>query len=78
MAAVRSKNTTSEVVLRQALHAAGLRGWRTHYKSAAGTPDIARPALQVAVFVDGAFWHGNPHTYWATSMSHEDEFDDYF
>ncbi len=21
--------------------------------------------------------YGNPHTYWATSMSHEEEFDDY-
>lgn len=60
MAAVKGKNTTPELELRRALHAAGVRGWRNHYKVAAGTPDLAWPALKVAVFVDGAFWHGHP------------------
>jgi DNA mismatch endonuclease, patch repair protein len=60
MAAVKGKNTTPEVALRQALYARGIRGWRIHYKAAAGTPDIAWPALRIAVFVDGAFWHGHP------------------
>jgi DNA mismatch endonuclease (patch repair protein) len=59
MAAVKGKNTTPEIALRRALHAAGVRGWRNHYKPAAGTPDLAWPALKVAVFVDGAFWHGH-------------------
>jgi len=60
MAAVRGKNTGPELVLRRALFAAGVRGWRTHYKPARGTPDLAWPGLKVAVFVDGAFWHGHP------------------
>ncbi len=60
MAAVKGRNTTPEVALRRALYAAGVRGWRNHYKPAAGTPDLAWPALKVAVFVDGAFWHGHP------------------
>jgi len=60
MAAVKGKNTTPEIALRRALHAAGVRGWRNHYKPAPGTPDLAWPALKVAVFVDGAFWHGHP------------------
>ena len=60
MAAVKGKNTVPEVALRRALYAAGVRGWRNHYKRAAGTPDLAWPALRVAVFVDGAFWHGHP------------------
>lgn len=60
MAAVKGKNTTPEVALRRALYAVGVRGWRNHYKSAPGTPDLAWPALKVAVFVDGAFWHGHP------------------
>ena len=34
-------------------------GRRCHYKRAAGTPDVAWPSLRVAVFVDGAFWHGH-------------------
>lgn len=60
MAAVKGRNTTPEIVLRQALYAVGVRGWRTHYRRAPGTPDLAWPALSVAVFVDGAFWHGHP------------------
>jgi DNA mismatch endonuclease, patch repair protein len=60
MAAVKGKNTAPEMELRRALYAAGVRGWRNHYKPAAGTPDLAWPALRVAVFVDGAFWHGHP------------------
>lgn len=60
MAAVKSKNTKPEVALRQALFQAGVRGWRVHYGGAEGTPDIAWPRLKIAVFVDGAFWHGHP------------------
>jgi len=60
MAAVKGKNTGPEVALRKALYAAGVRGWRCHYQKAAGTPDIAWPGRKVAVFVDGAFWHGHP------------------
>lgn len=60
MSAVRSTNTTPEVRLRRALWAAGVRGWRCHYARAPGKPDLAWPSLRVAVFVDGAFWHGHP------------------
>jgi DNA mismatch endonuclease (patch repair protein) len=59
MAAVKGKHTAPELALRRALYAAGARGWRCHYKRAQGTPDLAWPALRVAVFVDGAFWHGH-------------------
>lgn len=59
MAAVKGKNTGPEIVLRKALYAAGVRGWRCHYRRAPGTPDIAWPRRRVAVFVDGAFWHGH-------------------
>jgi DNA mismatch endonuclease, patch repair protein len=72
MAANRSKDTGPELVLRKSLYAAGLRGWRCHYRNAPGAPDIAWPSRKVAVFVDGAFWHGHPSrhrpgrsgTYW--------------
>jgi DNA mismatch endonuclease (patch repair protein) len=60
MAAVRSKHTGPEVSLRRALYAEGVRGWRCNYKRAPGSPDLAWPARRVAVFVDGAFWHGHP------------------
>jgi DNA mismatch endonuclease (patch repair protein) len=60
MTAIGSKDTSPEIAVRRALFAAGVRGWRCHYKRAAGTPDLAWPALRVALFVDGAFWHGHP------------------
>lgn len=60
MASVKGKNTGPELALRRALYAAGVRGWRCHYRQAPGTPDIAWPRRRVAVFVDGAFWHGHP------------------
>jgi DNA mismatch endonuclease, patch repair protein len=60
MAAVRGKHTNPELILRKALFAAGVRGWRCHYRAAPGTPDVAWPSRRVAVFVDGAFWHGHP------------------
>jgi DNA mismatch endonuclease (patch repair protein) len=60
MAAVRQRNTKPEVDLRRALYAAGIRGWRCNYKGASGRPDLAWPDLRVAIFVDGAFWHGHP------------------
>lgn len=72
MSAVRQRNTDPELALRRALFAAGVRGWRCNYKRAAGKPDLAWPRLKIAVFVDGAFWHGHPSrhrpgrsgTYW--------------
>lgn len=60
MASVRSRNTGPEVELRKALYGHGVRGWRCNYKRAPGRPDIAWPARRIAVFVDGAFWHGHP------------------
>lgn len=59
MSAVRRRDTEPEIALRRALHAAGIRGWRCDYRLAPGRPDIAWPSLRVAVFVDGAFWHGH-------------------
>jgi DNA mismatch endonuclease, patch repair protein len=63
MASIRPKHTSPEVALRKALYAAGVRGWRCHYKRAPGTPDLAWAGRRVAVFVDGAFWHGHPSRY---------------
>jgi DNA mismatch endonuclease, patch repair protein len=60
MAAVKSRDTKPELALRRALFELGVRGWRVHYRGASGTPDIAWPRLKIAVFVDGAFWHGHP------------------
>ncbi len=65
MRRVRGKDTTPEVALRRALWAQGIRGWRLHRRDLPGTPDLAfGGTLRLAVFVDGAFWHGHPEKYW--------------
>lgn len=60
MSAIRSKDTKPERALRSALWAAGLRGYRCHWKGPGGRIDIAYTRAKVAVFVDGLFWHGHP------------------
>ncbi len=60
MSAVRQVNTGPELALRRALFAAGVRGWRCNYRGVVGRPDVAWVGLRVAIFVDGAFWHGHP------------------
>jgi DNA mismatch endonuclease (patch repair protein) len=64
MQAVKGRDTSPELLLRRALWAAGMRGWRTHRPSLPGRPDIAFGGSRVAVFVDGGFWHGHPTRYW--------------
>jgi DNA mismatch endonuclease (patch repair protein) len=60
MARIRSRDTKPELAVRRGLYAAGIRGWRCHPKSVPGKPDVAFIRWQVAVFVDGRFWHGHP------------------
>lgn len=58
----RSRETAPEIEVRKVLHAMGLR-YRLHRK-VPGRPrrtvDIAFPREEVAVFIDGCFWHGCP------------------
>lgn len=56
MAAVKSKNTKPELVVRRLLHAAGYR-FRLHRKDLVGKPDIVLPKYRTVVFVHGCFWH---------------------
>lgn len=60
MALIRGKNTKPELLLRQALVRAGLTGYRLHDPRIPGKPDVAFTRWKVAVFVDGAWWHGRP------------------
>jgi DNA mismatch endonuclease (patch repair protein) len=56
MAAVKGRDTRPELLIRKALHAAGLR-YRLHVKQLPGKPDLVFPRYRAVVFVHGCFWH---------------------
>lgn len=56
MAKIKSKNTTPELKVRRAVHAAGFR-YSLHRKELPGTPDLVFRRFKLAVFVHGCFWH---------------------
>ena len=58
MAAIHSKNTKPELVIRKALHARGFR-FRLHTPSLPGKPDLVFPKYRAVIFVHGCFWHGH-------------------
>lgn len=59
MAAIRSRgNKSTEVVLRMAFVRSGIRGWIMHPADVPGKPDFYFPGTNLAIFVDGCFWHG--------------------
>jgi DNA mismatch endonuclease, patch repair protein len=58
MAAIGSKDTGPELVVRRMLHGMGYR-FRLHRRDLPGTPDIVLPRLRKAIFVHGCFWHGH-------------------
>lgn len=59
MARVRgSRNLTTELRFIALIRAARLRGWRRNYRLL-GKPDFVFREAQLAVFVDGCFWHGH-------------------
>jgi DNA mismatch endonuclease, patch repair protein len=60
MARIKSRDTKPELHLRKALWANGHRGYRVDRRDLPGRPDIIWPRSHLAVFVDGAFWHGHP------------------
>jgi DNA mismatch endonuclease (patch repair protein) len=60
MAGIRSRDTGPEILLRGALRRRGLGGYRLHWRGVPGRPDVAYPGRRIAIFVDGAFWHGHP------------------
>lgn len=76
MAAVKSRDTDIELLVRRALWARGLRyRLRTNLP---GRPDIAFLYQRVVVFCDGCFWHGCPKCnerpvtnseYWAVKIA---------
>lgn len=58
MAAIRSKDTKPELIIRRRLHALGYR-YRLHQAKLPGKPDLVLPKHCAVIFVHGCFWHGH-------------------
>jgi DNA mismatch endonuclease (patch repair protein) len=56
MAAVKSKDTSPEMIVRRIVHGLGFR-YRLHVKELPGAPDLVFPRLRKIVIVNGCFWH---------------------
>ncbi|HSX54059.1 MAG TPA: very short patch repair endonuclease [Sphingomonas sp.] len=59
MAAIRSRDTNPEIIVRRLAHRLGFR-FRLHRKDLPGKPDLVFPRLKKAIFVHGCFWHQHP------------------
>ena len=58
MAAIKSKNTKPEIIVRSHLYSLGFR-YRIHNKSLPGKPDISNKKKKIAIFINGCFWHSH-------------------
>lgn len=56
MSRIRGKDTKPEMLVRQHLHARGLR-YRLHTKELPGKPDLVFSGMRTVIFVHGCFWH---------------------
>lgn len=56
MAAVKSKDTQPEMLVRRLVHGMGYR-YRLHVRNLPGKPDLVFPSLKKIIFVHGCFWH---------------------
>lgn len=56
MAAVKSRDTAPEMLVRRLVHSLGYR-YRLHVRSLPGTPDLVFPRLRKIINVNGCFWH---------------------
>ena len=58
MAAIRSKNTKPETIVRKGLWKRGFR-YRLNHKRLPGHPDLVLRKYRTCIFVNGCFWHGH-------------------
>ena len=58
MAAIRSKDTKPEMIVRRGLWKRGFR-YRLNHKRLPGHPDLVLRQYRTCIFVNGCFWHGH-------------------
>jgi DNA mismatch endonuclease, patch repair protein len=73
MSRIRGTNTLPEKAVRSLLRAEGYR-FRSNVANLPGKPDITLPALQIAIFVHGCFWHRHEGCRFATNPKSNSEF----
>ena len=73
MAAVKSKDTKPEELVRKYLFANGLR-YRKNVKTLPGCPDIVLPKYDTVIFINGCFWHQHPGCKAATTPQSNRDF----
>jgi DNA mismatch endonuclease, patch repair protein len=56
MRAVKSKDTTPEMIVRRLVHSLGYR-YRLHRRDLPGCPDLVFGPRRKIIFVHGCFWH---------------------
>jgi DNA mismatch endonuclease (patch repair protein) len=65
MAQIKSKDTSIELKVRKYLYHHGFR-YRKNVSSLPGNPDIVLDKYQIAIFVNGCFWHHHYNCKYAT------------
>jgi DNA mismatch endonuclease (patch repair protein) len=58
MAAIHSKDTKPEMIVRRGLWKLGFR-YRLNHKRLPGHPDLVLRKYRTCIFVNGCFWHGH-------------------
>ena len=58
MAAIHSKDTKPEMIVRRWLWSRGFR-YRLNHRRLPGKPDIVMRKYKVCIFINGCFWHGH-------------------
>jgi len=56
MAAIKSRDTSPELIVRKTLHVAGYR-YRLHARNLPGSPDLVFLKYRAVLFINGCFWH---------------------
>ena len=73
MAAIRSKDTKPEMVVRRYLWGHGFR-YRLNHPRLPGKPDIVMRKYRTCIFVNGCFWHGHEGCRYYTIPNTNSEF----
>ncbi len=73
MAAIHSKNTKPEMIVRKYLWKQGFR-YRLYNYRLPGKPDIVLKKYKTCIFVNGCFWHGHENCKYASMPKTNTEF----